>query len=85
MSTTAIVVLLLAGAVWLYVRANDPMKVFYRCLDEARAGDFEKSFMDRINSIAEYGDLLESTVRKWGVEGVTKAFHEVQSERTRQF
>lgn len=61
------------------------MRVFYRCLDKARAGGFEKSFIDRINSIAAYGDLLESTVRKWGVEGVTKAFDEAQSERTRQF
>ena len=85
MSTAAIVVLILAGAVWLYVRANDPMKVFYRCLDEARAGDFEKSFMDRINSVAKLGDSLDSVVCQWGVDGVTKTFREAQSEHSRKF
>lgn len=85
MSTAAIVVLILAGAVWLYVRANDPMNVFFRYPYEARAGDFEKPFMDRINSVAKLGDSLDSIVRQWGVDGVTKAFREARSERSRKY
>jgi hypothetical protein len=83
--TALIVVAFIFGVAWVFTRANDPMKVFWRCLDDARSGDFEKSFMDRINSISVYGDLLETTVRKWGVEGVTNAFHEAQADHSREF
>lgn len=53
----------LALVIFLQSRAE---RTFWRCLSAAEDAGVDRAFMEQFNSIANYGDSLESIIFRWG-------------------
>ena len=62
------------GVVAFQARAS---KVFYRCSAAAQDAGVEEVFMAKFNSIAGYGDSLDSTILRWGARRIKRMYDEV--------
>jgi hypothetical protein len=65
---------LLALALHFQARAR---RVFYRCSAAAQAAGVEEEFMAKFNSIASYGDSLDSIILRWGARRIKRMYDEV--------
>jgi len=67
-------ILITAGffiAVFLEVRARG---TFWKCHAAAVAAGVEKVFMEKFNSIANYGDNLNSVISRWGTRRIRQMY-----------
>jgi hypothetical protein len=64
---------------WAFV-LNNPNKTLLRCLRRAKAGGFEKAFMDRITTSAVIGESSSQIIERWSAKDMRNAFSKAKAD-----
>lgn len=84
MSARDILGIVLVVVTWAFLHwafaLNNPNKTFWRCLRRAKAGGFEKRFMDRITTSAVIGESLSRIIERWSAKDMRNAFAKAKAD-----
>lgn len=84
MSVRDILAIVLVVVTWAFLHwafvLNNPNRTFWRCLRRAKAGGFEKGFMDRITASAVIGDSSYRIIERWSAKDMRNEFAKAKAD-----